>query len=158
MAVRLGDLLVSSGTITEDQRDLVLEDQRRSGRPFGEIAERLFGVRPTAVEQAWADQFAMITTVVDPCTSDVDKDVLPLIDRRQAWQFRIVPLWHHDGDLVLCTSREHLVRALKFAGWRLGRSCHFVLAEPQSLSAALTKYYNIPGMEQADAGRSLRVI
>ena len=49
MTLRLGDLLVNRGAMTGQQRDAVLEYQRLTGRPFGELAERLFGVGQAAV-------------------------------------------------------------------------------------------------------------
>lgn len=149
MAVRLGDLLVERGLLTESQRAEIVRRQKRDPRPFGAIAERLYGVRPEAVEQAWADQFARITATVDPRDERVDSDALGSIERRQAWQFRVLPLRYEGGDLVICTTREHLVRALKFTGWRLTRPCHFVLADPLALGEALMRYYRLEGMNPA---------
>ncbi len=149
MPVRLGDLLVERGVLTEEQRAEILRRQRTDPRPFGALAERLFGVKPEAVEQAWAEQFEGLTPRVDPRRERVDAGVLGLIDRRQAWQFRVLPLRYDDGDLVMCTTREHLVRALKFTGWRLARPCHFVLADPVALGEALMRHYHLEGMTPA---------
>lgn len=158
MTLRLGDLLVQRGLLTPAQRDTVLREQRTDPRPFGAIAERMFGVIPARVEEAWADQFSDLTSHVDPRREAVDPRVLAAIDRRQAWQFRVLPLREEDGDLVLCTTREHLVRALKFTGWRIARSCHFVLAEPLALGEALVRYYRLDGMTpEMVAGRGLMV-
>src|SRR5690606_14849299 len=118
MMLRLGDLLVRNGALTEAQRDSVLDYQRLTGRPFGELAERLFGVGQQAVEQAWAEQYGMIAQRVDPRTERVDAEALSMIDRRQAWQFRVLPIRFEAGELMICTTQDHLVRALKFAGWR----------------------------------------
>ncbi|MFM9995335.1 MAG: hypothetical protein ACKVU4_05985 [Phycisphaerales bacterium] len=158
MTLRLGDLLVQRGVLTVAQRDEVLRLQRTDPRPFGAIAERMFGVVPARVEEAWAEQFSGLTSHVDPRREPVDPRVLPAIDRRQAWQFRVLPLREEGGDLVLCTTREHLVRALKFTGWRIARSCHFVLAEPLALGEALMRHYRLDGMTpEMVAGRGLAV-
>ena len=111
MTVRIGDLLVRKGVLTGAQRDHVLAEQVRSGRPFGELAERLFGVTPLAIEQAWAEQYASITRSVDPMAEQAEAGALALIDRRQAWQFRLIPLRFDGPELMVCTSQEHLVRA-----------------------------------------------
>ena len=156
--MRLGDLLVKRGVISESQRDSVVEHQRLTGRPFGELAERLFGVSQASVEEAWAEQYAMIARRVDPRTERVDPEVLGLMDRRQAWQFRVLPLRFEADELLVCTTQEHLPRALKFAGWRIRAACFFVLADPMALGAALMRHYPMDGMTAAVvAGKRLEI-
>lgn len=146
MTLRLGDLLVRNGALTEAQRDAVVDYQRLTGRPFGELAERLFGVGQQSVEQAWAEQYGMIAQRIDPRTETVDPEALSLMDRRQAWQFRVMPMHFVAGELMLCTTQDHLVRALKFAGWRVQTPTFMVLADALSLGEALMRYYPMAGM------------
>jgi hypothetical protein len=158
MTVRLGDLLVRKGVLTEAQRRKVVEYQQSMARPFGELAERLFGVKPSEIEEAWAEQYAELTRHVDPLAEDIDPEVLPLIDRRQAWQFRFLPLRLDGQELMACTTRENLARALKFAGWRVVDPCFLVVAEPEALGRALMKFYPLGGMTpEMVRGRGLEV-
>jgi hypothetical protein len=158
MTLRLGDLLVNRGAMTGQQRDAVLEYQRLTGRPFGELAERLFGVGQAAVEQAWAEQYGSIARRIDPRSETFDPSALELIDRRQAWQFRILPVRFDAAELMVCSTQEHLVRALKFAGWKIQASCYFVLTDPLSLGEALMKHYPMAGMNPAAvAGRGISI-
>lgn len=158
MTLRLGDLLVNKGALTESQRDSVLEYQRLTGRPFGELAEKLFGVGQAAVEQAWAEQYASIARRIDPRTEKFEEDALRLIDRRQAWQFKLLPVRFDSVELMVCTTQEHLVRALKFAGWKIQASCYFVLTDPRSMGEALAERYPMAGMgPEAVAGRGLKI-
>lgn len=145
MAMRLGDLLVRQGVLTEAQRDEVLRFQATHRRPFGELAETLFGVSAEAVEQAWATQYAMLAETVDPRSTDVRGDALGLVSRRQAWQFKVLPLGVSAGEVRICTTQEHLARALRFVGWRVCAPCHFVLAEARHLGEALMNHYPITG-------------
>jgi hypothetical protein len=146
MPIRLGDILVKRGVISTAQRDSILDYQRLTGRPFGELAEKIFGVRESAIEAAWAEQYATLCKSVDPRAESVDPEVLPLIDRRQAWQFRMLPLRYDGAELMVCTTEKHLVRALRFAGWRIRAQCFFVMAEPQALGEALSRYYPMAGL------------
>ncbi len=146
MTLRLGDLLVFKGALTPAQRDSVLEYQRLTGRPFGEMAERLFGLSQGVIEQAWAEQYASIAPRLDPRQEDVEAEALALIERRQAWQFRILPLRFDDREVMVCTTQEHLARALRFAGWKIQASCYFVLSEPLNLGEALMRHYPMAGM------------
>lgn len=158
MALRLGDLLVAKGVLTGSQRDSVLEYQRLTGRPFGELAERLYGVDQSVVELAWAEQYAAIAPTVDPRNEAVQAEALALIDRRQAWQFRVLPLRFDDREVMIATTQEHLARSLRFAGWRIQASCYFVLAEPLMLGEALMRHYPMAGMNAGlVAGKGLGV-
>ena len=144
--LHLGELLVRNNVLTSTQRDAVLEAQRTRGGPFGAIAEEMFGVSPQAVEAAWAEQYAEIAPHIDPREKEISQRVLDMINRRQAWQCCMLPIEMQGDDLIACTTQEHLVRAIKFAGWRLGHACQFVLAEPHALGEALCTHYPMAGM------------
>lgn len=149
MAIRLGDLLVRNGALSVEQRDAVLRKQQLTGRPFGEVAEQLFGVSQRAVERAWAEQYAMIAQRIDPRSEKVDHRVLEFIERRQAWQFSLLPIRLDRDELLVCTTQAQLVRAMRFAGWRIKVPCYFVLTEPVAMAKALMKYYPMRGMHPA---------
>lgn len=144
--LKLGDLLVQQGVMTAEQRDEVLKAQQLRRRPFGVLAEDMFGVSPAAVERAWAEQFSSLAESIDPRTFETDASALAAIDRRQAWQFKVLPLRLDTHSMLLCTTQEHLVRAMRFAGWKLGHSCQFVLAEARALGEAMTRHYPMAGM------------
>jgi hypothetical protein len=146
MTIRLGDLLVKQGVLTTRQRDHILEVQASCGRPFGALAESLFGVAPSAVEQAWARQYALLARHVDPRLYHPPTDLLDLVSRRQAWQFGVLPLGRTPAHVTLCTTEKYLARALRFAGWRIPETCDFVLSEPDLLGQALEYHYSIDGI------------
>jgi len=146
MHLRLGDVLVRQGVITEAQRDTILGEQKRGGRPFGVLAETLFDVSPDAIEKAWASQYADLAAAVAPTQLTPEPEVLGLIDNRQAWQFRVVPLKMDGPEMVFCTCQESLPRALRFVGWRVGLPCYFVLTDPKSLGKLLETHYPLAGM------------
>lgn len=144
--LRLGELLVEAGVLSAVQREEVLRAQRESGKPFGLLAERMFGVSPRAVERAWAEQVATLAPHTDPRDAIVDIHAVRLVTRRQAWQFRVLPMSISDGELTVCTTKESLARAVSFACWSLPHTCTFVLAEAGALGAALVKHYPMSGM------------
>jgi hypothetical protein len=145
-AVRLGDILVAHGHLTTRQRDAILVEQRLSARPFGLLAEQMFGVSPVAVEHAWAEQYALGAPRVDPRRVQVDAYALTYVSKRQAWQFGVLPIGFDGDELVVCTTQENLVRALRFVGWRIGHETHFVTAEAEALGEALSRHYPMGGM------------
>lgn len=147
MRIPIGALLIEQGALTAEQCRSVLDRQQTTHRPFGEIAEELFGVDAREVERAWANQYATLTRWIDPLTTPADPMVRDLVNRRQAWQFRILPLGYDGSELMVCTTRESLVRAMNFAVRQLPVTCYFVLAAPEDLASALMRVYPMDGME-----------
>lgn len=152
MTIRLGKILVDRGVLTDAQVKDVLNEQERSGAPFGLICEQLFGVSPHDVEQAWAAQYSAQARVVDPLREPVDRKAIDLITRRQAWQFRVLPLRFDGRELVLVTTSQHLCRALRFATAVIGVPVYVVLAKPAALGEALCRHYPMPGMTPQSIG------
>ena len=75
-----------------------------------------------------------------------DKDALAIITRRQAWQFRVLPVRFEPHELMIATTQSHLPRALRFAAHVIGYPVFFVLADPEALGRALCTHYPLPGL------------
>lgn len=146
MALRLGEILVSRGILSEDQVRGALAEQEAYGGAFGDIVERMYGVSPGEVERAWAAQYADIAETIDPRDEMVERDALLTVSARQAWQFRVLPLRRDGEELVMCTTPDHLPRALRFVYRSLKERCSFVIAEPMALGEALEEHYPMPGL------------
>lgn len=146
MEMRLGQLLVDGGVLTGSQVEDVLAEQAESGLPFGVIAEDRFGVDPASVEAAWARQYAALTRTVDPRHEVFDDRALLVVTRRQAWQFRVLPIRFDDRELMVATTQLHLRRALRFATHVIGLPVYFVMSDPEALGLALCRHFSLPGM------------
>ena len=146
MELRLGELLVEQGILNPAQVEQILRHQQETGEPFGVLAERLYEVAPSAVENAWAKQYANLTRVIDPELEICDDSALRLVTRRQAWQFRVMPVRFDGVELMLATTQTHLRRALRFATNVIGVPVYLVMADPEALGRALCRHYPLPGM------------
>jgi hypothetical protein len=146
MRLPIGTLMVNRGVITPAQLEQILVRQKATHRPFGEIAEELCGVKGKDVERAWAEQYAQTTRWVDPMLEPCDPAVHDLISRRQAWQFRVLPMGYDGSELMICTTQEGLVRAMNFAARQIPVTCYFVLSKLDQLAEALMRRYPMEGM------------
>jgi hypothetical protein len=124
----------------------ILDHQQDSAEPFGLLAERLFRVDPAAIEAAWARQYASLTRTIDPEVEAFDRKALELVTRRQAWQFRVLPVRFEPSELMMATTQIHLRRALRFATNVIGIPVFLVMAEPEALGRALCRHYPLRGM------------
>ncbi|MDB5289145.1 MAG: hypothetical protein JWL69_386, partial [Phycisphaerales bacterium] len=81
--IQIGQLLVEQGALTEAQVQHILKVQKISHRPFGDLAERLYGINPRAVEDAWVQQYLRTVGVVDLEEQNIDTECLRVLSRRQ---------------------------------------------------------------------------
>lgn len=146
MDIRLGEVLIARGVMTAGQVEQVLEAQHQTGRPFGLLCEQLFKLQPETIEDAWAEQYAKITRKINPEHEVFDQAALSLITRRQAWQFRVLPIRFDGEELMLATTVHHLRRALRFATRVIGVPVFLVIAEPEALGQALCRHFPIAGL------------
>ena len=142
--IQIGQLLVEQGALTQAQVDHILKVQRISQRPFGDLAERLFGINPRAVEDAWVQQYIRMVGVVDLGEIEIETECLRTLNRRQAWQFHLLPLNRPSEGLQMATSAENLVRSVNFATRAIDEPVHFLIAERAQLREFLMKHYPVP--------------
>jgi hypothetical protein len=143
--IPIGELLVRQGVLNERQVEHILTVQKTSHRPFGDLAERLYGVAPQLVEDAWVEQYVAAAGVTDLEELHFDENCLRVINRRQAWQFHVLPV-HHDEQLNLnvATDPKNLVRAVNFSSRRIDEAIHMLIADRDQLFEFLMKHYPVP--------------
>jgi Type II secretion system (T2SS), protein E, N-terminal domain len=150
--IQIGQLLVEQGVLSPKQVEQIIKVQQTSHRPFGDLAERLFGIDPRAVEDAWVEQYIRTAGIVDLDQIKIEAEALRVLNRRQAWQFHILPLNRDQQsanestgpNLNMATSSDSLVRAVNFAVRKLDDPIYFLIAERQQLREFLMKHYPVP--------------
>lgn len=144
----LGEILIEQGVLTRKQVDHLLRVQKTCHRPIGDLAERLYGVSPKAVEDAWVQQYIHTAGIVDLNDVSLDVDCLRLLNRRQAWQFHVMPTNRESGELNIATDAQNLVRAVNFSARKLDEPVLFLLAERTQLREFLKEHYPVPNFMQ----------
>ena len=142
--IQIGQLLIEQGVLTSTQVQHILKVQKISHRPFGDLAERLFGISPQAVEDAWVQQYLRMVGTIDLDDQKFDEQCLRLLNRRQAWQFHMLPMGKDKDNINVATSAESLVRAVNFSAKKLDEPVYFQIAERQQLKEFLMKHYPVP--------------
>lgn len=146
--IRMGELLIGEGLMTRQQVNEVLDRQKQCARPFGFLAEMMFGIRPEDIEKVWIAQYLSYDTSIDLDEQKIDIDALKAVNRRQAWQFGIMPLRREDAELYLATTSEGLPRAVNFAWRRIPDPVFFLIAKRPQLEAFIREHYPWPAAEQ----------
>lgn len=147
--IRIGEILVEHGVLSEQQVFEVIQAQKKLHLPFGVLAERMFDVTVESIENAWIEQYHRFTGTLDLGAQQFDERALRLINRRQAWQFEIMPIgFEPTGELLMAASRRRLARAVTFATNRLDKIVYFRIAESDQLQEFLRTYYPMPEVSE----------
>lgn len=141
--IQIGELLVEQGVLKREQVRHILKVQKMSHRPFGDLAERLYGIDPKAIEDAWVEQYIRTAGLIDLEDHEVETECLRMLNRRQAWQFHLLPV-NRDENLNVATDTTSLVRAVNFSTRRIDESVYMLIAERDQLREFLMKHYPVP--------------
>ena len=95
--IRLGDLLVQQGLLTEEQLRFALDEQKRSGRKLGRIVVESAFVTEEAISRALARQLQIVYT--DLKHFNPQPHLINLLSEAQARRFRAVVLDEVNGLL-----------------------------------------------------------
>lgn len=147
--VKLGRLLEDSGALNRTQVEAILRRQETRSTPFGALAERMFGVDPRQVERAWAEQYSRCHAIISLESQRFDLDQVDRLNRRQAWQLRILPMRIEDGFLIVLTTRQALPGAVNFCRNTFDEPVVFRIASEELMSQALDEYHTWPAMTLA---------
>jgi hypothetical protein len=147
--IRIGQILIENGVLTEQQVFEVVQAQKTRRLPFGVLAEQMFDVTLQSIEAAWIEQYHRFTGTIDLSSQTFDAEALKLISRRQAWQFELLPIgFEPTGELLVAASRTRLARAVTFATNRLNHVVYFRVAESMQLRQFLREHYPMPEVSQ----------
>jgi MSHA biogenesis protein MshE len=95
--IRLGDLLIQQGLLTDEQLKFALDEQKRSGRKLGRIVVESSFVTEEAISQALAKQLRI--AFVDLKHFSPKTELISLLPEAQARRFRAIVLDELDGKL-----------------------------------------------------------
>src|SRR5690606_2703588 len=82
----------------------------------------------------------------------IDPTIHGMLDRREAWQFELLPICRDGELLIVATSPERLARAAAFARQRLIGPLRIILVDRTQLRAALMTHYRWDAMRTHERG------
>jgi type IV pilus assembly protein PilB len=145
MAIRrIGQILVDLGFITDDQLELLLEEQeQRAGELLGKIATDMGLITDEQLCQALAEQMHM--QVVNLAEVQLDKELLGTITDTMAQMYRVVPVVKEGNSLTLATCDPQNLAIQDELRNFLGYDIRLVIASERDIVRALERYYGAEG-------------
>ena len=138
MRERLGEVLVRSGVLTEEQLATALESQRASGGKLGEVLVREGIADAEEIARSLAEQKGL--EYVSLLTYPVDRDAASYLPERIARRLEAIPIGFKDGDVVLAMADPLDIETIDDIRLRTGRQVVPVVTTPSQIEYAIDKY------------------
>jgi len=140
----LGTLLMERGVLDQTQVDAILERQRQTGQPFGQMAVSMFQV---GMADVWRSLAAQGRTQMRQVNLDEaampERAALDLIPGRLAWASKILPLRLIGERLICATTQRVLCDAVALLHEKLDRPIEFVVVEELQLKQRIMECYPV---------------
>ena len=139
MAAKLGQILIASGIISEEQLNEALKQQKRSGGRLGTNLVKLGHITEDKLVTFLSKQYGM--SAIDLADYKVDRSVLKLITADMAKKHMIMPLTRIGATLTIAMADPSNVFAVDDIKFMTGYNVEVVIATESALINAITTYY-----------------
>ncbi len=141
---RIGQIMVDLGFITDEQLEMLLEEQQqRPGELLGQIAVGMGLITDDKLAQALAEQMGM--QVINLADVTVTPEVLNYVTEPMAQLYRIVPVSFKDDVLTVAMCEPQKLSILDELRSFLGYDVRAVVATERDIDKALDRYYAVGG-------------
>lgn len=142
MAIRrIGQILVDMGFITDEQLEMLLEEQSQNpGQLLGKIAEDMGLITDDQIAQGLAEQ--MNIQFVDLEGVEIPKNILAEVSDAMAQLYRVLPLRLSDDILTIATCDPQNLAMQDELRRFLGFEIRLLVATEVQIEKALKKYYS----------------
>jgi|688.fasta_scaffold11876_5 type IV pilus assembly protein PilB len=140
---RIGQILVDLGFITDEQLDVILQEQEQQpGALFGKVAEDMQLITDEQLIQGLAEQLGMQT--VELSEAQLDPKVLARVTETMAQLYRIVPVKFDEANqrLIVATCDPQNLSIQDELRTFLGFDIGMVIATERDVRTAITRYYD----------------
>jgi len=143
---RLGDILVETDAITEEQLETALQQQRKTGLRLGDVLLRLNLVTEERMKEALCKQLRIALVDLDQVA--LDRSIAQLVNRRYAQQRRVIPIARHGNRITLAMDDPTDVEAIEELESSTGCRIEVVTSTSAAFDGAFRRAYAAsPGAE-----------
>ncbi len=137
---RIGQVLVDMGFITDEQQELLVDEQRENpGQLLGKVAIDMGLISEEQLAQGLAEQLSLQSVSVADIT--IKKDVIGMVTTEMAQMYRVIPI-EFDGDtLSVATCDPQNLSVQDELRTFLGFNIRVLVATESQMTAALERYY-----------------
>jgi hypothetical protein len=140
--VKLGEILVARGLVTQEQVEDALFSQRQFGGRLGTNLIEMGAITDEDLARCLSEQLH-VPYVRPQALAAIPKEVIAKLPRKFAEKYRIVPLRFQNGELHLCMADPQNFAKLDELRFALNCQLHPHVVTEVTMNYALERYYNI---------------
>ncbi|MGB1816010.1 MAG: GspE/PulE family protein [Rubripirellula sp.] len=138
---RIGQILVDLGFLTDEQLEIVLEEQEQQpGALLGRIAEDMQLITDEQLIQALAEQMGMQTVSLED--AEFNDEVIAKITETMAQLYRVVPLSFENNVLTVATCDPQNLTIQDELRTFLGHEISMVIATERDVLQTIARHYD----------------
>ncbi len=136
---KIGQILIDSGSITEEQLELALKEQKQTGEKLGDVLHRLGICSRKEIDQVYASQIGV--DYVSLSDEWIKRDAVDLVPGDYAERHLLTPISIRGNTLVLAMSNPLDLDTIDEVSRMTGNYVEVVYAAEPDIREALRKYY-----------------
>jgi type IV pilus assembly protein PilB len=133
------NLIKERGLIDDLQQEELVQEQSRTGKPFGQLLQDMGMVDLDTQLQIMADHLG--TEVVTLQDSDLSPELLKLISSATARMYQCVPVADHGSAVQMALADPLNHSTLDELSYIVGKEINVVVADPQAIEKLINKHY-----------------
>ncbi|MCD0461808.1 GspE/PulE family protein [Roseiconus lacunae] len=138
---RIGQILVDLGFLTDEQRDIVLEEQEQQpGALFGKVAEDMQLITEDQLIQALAEQMGMQTISLEEI--QLAPELTEKLTETMAQLYRVVPIRFEGNCLTVATCDPQNLSVQDELRTFLGYDIEVLVATERDINQTINRYYD----------------
>ncbi len=139
MAVKLGEMLLKAGIVTQAQLQQALDVQKKSGNKLGYNLVKLGIVSEDDITQLLSDQYGVPS--INLRHFEIDESVINLIPAEVSQKYLVIPVNRTGATLTIAMADPTNVFAMDDIKFMTGYNVEPVVASEVAIREALDKYY-----------------
>jgi hypothetical protein len=140
--VKLGEILVARGLVSQEQVEDALFSQRQYGGRLGTNLIEMGAISDEDLARCLSEQLH-VPYVRPQALGAIPREVIAKLPRKVAEKYRIVPLRFQNGELHLCMADPQNFAKLDELRFALNCPIHPHVVTEVTMNYALERYYNI---------------
>jgi len=137
----LGQMLIEAGLITEEQLEIALREQKRTGEKLGEVLLRMGFVTREDILKVLSRQWGI--SYIDLKKAFVDPNVIKLVPEETAREHKLIPIEAREGTLVVAMANPNDIYAIDLIESITGYKVEPRLSDEESIFKAIEVYYGV---------------
>ncbi len=139
MAVKLGEMLLKAGLVTQERLQEALEAQKKNGGKLGYNLVKLGYVKEDEITQLLSEQYGVPS--INLRHFEIDESVINLIPSEVAQKYLVLPVNRTGATLTIAMADPTNVFAMDDIRFMTGYTVEPVVASEMAIREAIEKYY-----------------